>query len=251
MTAAAAAARRRWTRRRNGITASRSSGETKPSDSGASAKQHGRLARRDLAEEAGVDAVQVVAGALGLAAALEGDGDAVVAAEFLFELGFGFGDERAAVVGVWARKISSLGSSLVRVRDSPESEQGAVGQGFGDVDVEVAGVRVVHRRRHVLPVVAQRRRDLLGGGDQDRGLRRRSGRAAPGTSPPAAARRCRDARPSSLGESRRARGARAPARPPGRARCSSASPSERWVKVENQRIDSISSPKSSSRAARS
>ena len=31
----------------------------------------------------------------------------------------------------------------------------------------------------------------------------------------------------------------------------SASPSERWVKVENQRIDSISSPNSSSRAARS
>ena len=31
----------------------------------------------------------------------------------------------------------------------------------------------------------------------------------------------------------------------------SASPSERWVNVENQRIDSISSPNSSSRAARS
>ncbi len=66
--------RRRWTRRRNGITASVSSGATNPSLSGASANSDAPAPPpgRSVVEEAGVDAVEVVARALGLAAVLEG-----------------------------------------------------------------------------------------------------------------------------------------------------------------------------------
>ena len=45
-----------------------------------------------------------------------------------------------------------------------------LGERLGDVDVQMAGVGVVHRRGDVLPVVAQRGRYLLGGREQDRGL---------------------------------------------------------------------------------
>ena len=61
-------------------------------------------------------------------------------------------------------------------------------------DVEVVGVRVVRRRRVTsLQWSAQRRLELLLGGDQRARCRRRPGRAARGSARPAAARRCRGA----------------------------------------------------------
>ena len=49
-------------------------------------------------------------------------------------------------------------------------ERGALRERRGDVDVETARVGVVDRRRDVLPVIAERRLDLLGRGDDHRRL---------------------------------------------------------------------------------
>ena len=66
------------------------------------------------------------------------------------------------------------------------------------------------------------------------------------------ARRCRAGRPRSRARrSRRARDAPRKARPRAPISTISASPSERWVNVENHRSDSISSPNRSTRTARS
>ena len=86
---------------------------------------------------------------------------------------------RAAEVGVWARNRTFRSVSLlVLVARPPDrgllrpgpliAHERSLGEWVGDVDVEVAGVGVVHRRGHVLPVVGERRRGLLGGGEDDR-----------------------------------------------------------------------------------
>ena len=123
-------------------------------------------------------------------------------------------------------------------------------QRLADRHVELGDVLVVDRRPDVGQVVVERGVELLRGGDDDRGPRRRS---APGTNrsdrsagarpaaAPARPRRRRRAPP------RRAAGDRGRSRRPGRARSGRPPPSERWVKVEKKRIDSISSPNSSIR----
>ena len=148
-----------------------------------------------------------------------------------------------------ARKASSSSSPAPL-----SASAGALGQRRGDVDVEVVGVVGVHRGGRVLPVVAQRGLDLLGGGEDDRGAvgdqversaevleRQQLGQVGELARPP---------RPSIAASSASSR-CSASSSAAGASSTRSASPSERWVKVENQRIDSISSPNSSIRTARS
>ena len=80
---------RRWTRRRCGITANCSSGAKNPSRSRASAKLTPGSSGALLAEEGNVDAAQVEARALRLAAALEGDDGPVAGAGQLLQLALG------------------------------------------------------------------------------------------------------------------------------------------------------------------
>ena len=114
-------------------------------------------------EQAGVEAVEAVAGALGLALAVEGDDGAVAGADQFLELALGLLD--AARRGLGAGGAEGV---LVVLAGRGQRQCGALGQRRGDVDVEMLGVVGVHRRRRVLPVVAQRRLDLLGGGEHDR-----------------------------------------------------------------------------------
>ncbi len=124
-----------------------------------------RLRRRDLAEEVGVAAAEVVAGALGLAAMLEGDHGPVSGARQLLELGLGLAE------GAGGRG-DALGAEreLAVGRGRREPQLGAPLERPGDVDVEPPRVVVVHRRGHVLPVVAQRRGQLLLAGEHDQGV---------------------------------------------------------------------------------
>ena len=116
-------------------------------------------------EHRDVDAVEAVAGALGLAAAVEGDDRAVAGADQLLQLALGLLD--AAGRGLGAGGAEGV---LVLLAGAGQRERGALGERPGDVDVEVAGVVGVHRRRRVLPVVAQGGLDLLGGGEHDGGV---------------------------------------------------------------------------------
>ena len=115
-------------------------------------------------EHGDVEAVEVVAGALGLAEAVEGDDGAVAGADELLQLPLRLLD--AARRGLGAGGAEGIGVVLA---GAGQGEGGALVQRRGDVDVEVAGVVGVHRRRRVLPVVAQGGLDLLGGGEDHRG----------------------------------------------------------------------------------
>ena len=217
-------ARRRRNRRCSGITASCRPAAMKPSRSAAWAKRS-EPSPRDLRRAAVVvldpgraQAREVVGGALALAAARERDDGAVAGADVLLERRLGLLHRaRADVRGLGAELERLVGGQRrepdagARRRARPRSRAGA--------DVEVVGVLVVERGADVLPVVGERRLDLLLGGDQDLGVRRRRGRAARGSGRPAAARRCRAARPRRRSpRSRPARGARARARRPARSR---------------------------------
>ena len=119
------------------------------------------------------------------------------------------------------------------------------------LDVEVVGVGVVEGGADVLPVVGQRGRDLLLGGDEHGGVRgeveervEAVDRQQLGDVGAVLGVRERGdlGRLAVLGGQL---GRRARSRP------RRVSPSERWVKVENQRSDSISMSKRSTRTARS
>ena len=161
--ARSSARRRRWTRRRNGIDGELQLGADEALAQARLGEGEARLGREAAAvEDRGVDAVEAVAGALRLAHAVEGDDRAVAGADQFLELGLGLLDAARRRLG--ARGAEGV---LVLLAGAGQGEAGAGGQRLGDVDVEVAGVVGVHRGRRVLPVVAQRRLDLLGGGEHD------------------------------------------------------------------------------------
>ncbi len=115
-------------------------------------------------EQAGVEAVEAVAGALGLAAGVEGDDGAVAGADQFLQLALGLLDAAGGRLGAGGAE-----GVLVVLAGDGQRERRALRQRRRDVDVEVPRVVGVHRRRRVLPVVAQSRLDLLGGGENDRG----------------------------------------------------------------------------------
>ena len=159
--ARSAARLRRWTRRRKGKTASFQLGADEPLAQPRLGESEARVRREHAAvEDRSVDAVEPVAGALGLAAAVEGDDRAVSGADEFLQLGLGLLD-------VARRRLGPRGAErvLAIVAGARNREQGAGGERPGYVDVEMAGVIGVHRGRHVVPVVAQGRLDLLGGGE--------------------------------------------------------------------------------------
>ena len=121
---------------------------------------------RAAVEDRDVDAVEAVAGALRLPDAVEGDDGAVAGADQFLQLALGLLE--AAGRGLGPRGAEGV---LVVLAGAGQGERRrARAERLGDVDVEVAGVVGVHRGRRVLPVVAQRRLDLLGG-DEDHGGR--------------------------------------------------------------------------------
>ncbi len=123
-----------------------------------------RPLRHLVAQEGRVDAVQVVSGPLRLAPALEADHRSVFRADQLLELGLCLREraggelraprpERVLLAGVGA-----------------EGEVRPLSQWPGHVHVELAGLVLVDRRAHVLPVVVERARNLLRRGDRDQGI---------------------------------------------------------------------------------
>ena len=128
---------------------------------------HPRL-RRGLAHQGrGVDAGEVVAHALGLARALEGDHGPVAGAHQLLQLRLGLGGRARGELGA----LGTIGQLLVRVRAAQRQRRPAL-QVVGNVHVEPSGVVRVHGGCDVLPVVLERPGDLLGLGDRNEGLLR-------------------------------------------------------------------------------
>ena len=115
-------------------------------------------------EQRGVEAVEPVARPLRLTTVIEGDDRAVAGADLLLQLRLGLFNAAGGRLGAGGAE-----GLLVVVTCRPERERGASVERLGDVDVEPPRVVVVHRRRRVLPVVAQRRLDLLGGGEDHGG----------------------------------------------------------------------------------
>ena len=118
---------------------------------------------RGAAVEGRPDPRQVVRGALGGADLRPGDDRRVVGADELLELGLGF-------VQVARREVRRLAADLDRLVGGDARQPRARPRRAGLVDplradVEMARVLVVERRADVLPVVAQRRLDVLLGGD--------------------------------------------------------------------------------------
>ena len=118
---------------------------------------------RAAVEDRRVEAVEAVAGALRLTAPVEGDDRAVAGADQFLQLALGLLDAARGRLGPrCAERV------LAVVAGPTHREDGAGGERRGDVDVEVAGVIGMHRCRHVVPVVGQRRLDLLGSSEDDR-----------------------------------------------------------------------------------
>ena len=114
-----------------------------------------------------LQAREVVGGALALAAARPGDDGAVARAHELLELGLGLLQRARAEVGGLGAELERLVRGQRREPDARARVERARRSASG-LDVEVVRVVVVERRADVLPVVAQRRLDLLLGGDEDR-----------------------------------------------------------------------------------
>ena len=112
----------------------------------------------------GVDAGEVVAGALGLSASLERDHRAVAGANQLLHLRLGLGRRPRGEL----RPLRAQRQLLLGVR-AAQRERGASLEVVGDVHVEAPRVVPVHGGRHVLPVVTQGAGDLLLLGDRDEG----------------------------------------------------------------------------------
>ena len=93
----------------------------------------------------------------------------------LLELGLGLLERARAGVG-------GLGAELERLVGADRAQADAraleVVEHLLGLDVEVVGVLVVEGRADVLPVVGERRLDLLLGGDQERGVLRQRGRGS-------------------------------------------------------------------------
>ena len=175
-------------------------------------EQQRRIVRRDLAEEPGLDPVEGVAGALGLAAALEGDHHPVSRAQLRCEQCLRLGDRaggRGRGLGAErARRSVVGGSARADQAPAPRAAPRRRRRGGG------------HRRRaSPWSRPPSGRRAPPGSPRRPRARprsARRSARAGRGTSPSAAARRRPAARRPR--QTRPARGGRARARPPGRAR---------------------------------
>ena len=120
--------------------------------------------------------------------------------------------------------------------------------------IQVVGVRVGERGAHVGPVVAQRGLELLLGGDQQLGVlaeqieQRAEALDRQQLGDVRAARDSPSSAAAAISASSRCSIASSAA---GAISTSSTSPSERWVNVENQRSDSISTSNMSTRTARS
>ena len=124
------------------------------------------LGREHCAEERSVEALEVVARALGLAAVLEGDDDAVARADLTLELRLGFRNRTRRRGGCLRadREHALVG------RRRAQAEHRALLQRRRDVHVEAPRIVGVHRGRHVLPVRAERRLDLLVGRGDERDI---------------------------------------------------------------------------------
>jgi hypothetical protein len=112
----------------------------------------------------GLDPREVVAGALALGLRRPGDDRAVARPRELLELGLGLLEvARGGVGGLRAELELLVARHAAQPDHRPALERGVDVVGL---DVEVVGVLVVERGADVLPVVAQRGRDVLLGGDQ-------------------------------------------------------------------------------------
>ena len=125
-----------------------------------------RLRRQGGAEHLRLDALQVEAGALGLAAVVERDDHLVAGPQLALELRLGLADRARGRGG----RLGTDRDAVVLGRDRPQPQASAPRERLGHVHVEAPGVGVVHRRGHVLPVGAQRGLDLLGSRDQEGGV---------------------------------------------------------------------------------
>ena len=117
---------------------------------------HPRLLRRLVPEEGDVEAAEIEAGALGLAAALEGNDGAIAGADQLLELALGLRQGAGGEVG----SLGAEGVLLPGVGGAKRQARARV-QRIGEIDVEALGIVGVHRRGHVLPVIAEGAGDLL------------------------------------------------------------------------------------------
>ncbi len=203
-----------------------------------------------LAEPRRFHAPEVVGGALALAAAGERDDRAVAGAHELLELGLGLGQRARGGVGGLRAQLQRL---IAGDRRQPDPRaRGERGFDLVRAHIQVVGVRVGERGADVAPVVCERGLQLLLGGDEQLGVGVEQ-----------VEQRAEALDRQQLGDVRALRTALRPAAISASSRCSSASsaagaistsetsPSERWVNVENQRSDSISTSNMSTRTARS
>ena len=155
---------RRWISRCSGIAASFSGG----ADEAVAQVGLGEHEPAVLRLPARPQALQVVGGALALAALRPGDERRVARARELLELGLGL-VERAG------GELRRLGAELERLRAGDRGQPQRPARlerrhDGGRRDVEVVRVGVVEGGADVVPVVAQRRLDVLVGGDHDVGV---------------------------------------------------------------------------------
>ena len=197
-------------------------------------------------EEGGLQAIEVVARPLGLAAVLERDDDPVARSQLALELLLGLADAARRR----ARRLGAKREPSARVGvGDPDGR--ALAQGGGNVDIQAPRIARVHGRGRVLPVVVQRRLHLPLGGDEHGCLRRDHLERRAKALEREKLREIGSVSSASASASSASSRYSAPSSAAGASSSASASPSDRWVKVENHRICSISSPNSSRRAARS
>ena len=125
-----------------------------------------RLGAADVPARA--QAIEVVGGALAAAALRPRDERRVARARELLELGLGLAQRARGELGRLGAELERL-----RARDRREPQRRAALERVEDrlrLDVEVVGVGVVEGRADVLPVVAQRRLDVLLRRDHDVGV---------------------------------------------------------------------------------
>src|SRR4051794_24826788 len=127
-----------------------------------------RLGGAVAVDPARAQAREVVGGALAVAPSRPRDDRLVVRAHELLELGLG-------VLEAARGEVGGLGAELDRLvlRDRAEADARSSVERLRDrvrADVEVVGVLVVEGGADVLPVVGERRADLLVGGDDQRGV---------------------------------------------------------------------------------
>ena len=128
----------------------------------------GGVRGRAVAEPVDVKPAEVVAEPLALAAPGEGHDGPIAGPGELLELRFGLLETaRGDVGGLGAERVGLVLIDARQPHLDPRSERRA---DLRRVDVQVAGVLVVDRCRDVLPVIGERRLEVLGARDRDRGL---------------------------------------------------------------------------------